>query len=400
MKSILAPIIPRLLPLILVLISLISCENEQPEKAERGYVIYSKQIRVYTPQEIQDQMDLYDFQTPFTLVHSVKAVKIAYMTPDPNDKLVNATGAVYIPETSGEFPVISFQHGTQTNRYLVPSLGIGNSEAGLAGAVAASMGYICITADYLGLGESEIVPPYLLAENSANTVIDMLRAAYSYLASKDIQTDGSLYLTGYSQGGHVTMALHHEIEENYKDEFQVSASAPLAGPYDLLATVDTIIEWGYYDQPILMAYLVNSYNHYYGWDRLSEIFKEPYASDIPDYFDGLQWMKSVNENLPRSLDSLLQESFIEDYKAGEEQDLRQAVLDNSLLDFIPEAPVLLIHGDADKTVPYFNSERAKEYYENGDKANIELIMVEGDHEAAAQAAIVAAMQWFEWLRNL
>lgn len=390
--------VPRLLPLVFLLLLLATCENEKPQKAERGYVIYSKQIRIYSPQEIQDLLNVNNFQPPFSLEHNVRAVKIAYMTPDPDGKLVNATGALFIPETSGEFPVISFQHGTQTQRYLVPSLGAGNSDAGLAGAVAASMGYVCMAADYLGLGESEIVPPYLLAENSATTVIDMLRAGYSYLESEGIQTEDSLYLTGYSQGGYVTMALHHEIERNYSDEFRVTASAPLAGPYDLLETVDTIITRGYYVQPILMAYLVNSYNHYYGWDRLAEIFQEPYASNIPGYFDGSQLMISINQHLPNNLDSLLQESFIADYKAGNEQELRQAIKENSLLNFVPEAPVLLIHGDADQTVPYFNSRRAEEYYEDGGKTNIQLIMVEGDHETAAEEAIVSAMLWFEWRR--
>jgi dienelactone hydrolase len=377
---------------------LAACENEKPQQAERGYVIYSKQFKVYTPQEIQDLLNVHDFQPPFNLEHNVKAVKIAYMTPDPDGKLVNATGALYIPETSGKFPVISFQHGTQTQRYLVPSLGAGNSDAGLAGAVAASMGYVCMAADYLGLGESEIVPAYLLAENSANTVIDLLRAGYSYLESKAIETEDSLYLTGYSQGGYITMALHHEIERNYSDEFRVTASAPLAGPYDLLETVDSIIARGYYENPILMAYLVNSYNHYYGWDRMAEIFQEPYVSDIPGYFDGSQMMNSVNRNLPKNLDSLLQESFIIDYKAGNEQELRQALKENSLLDFIPEASVLLIHGDADRTVPYFNSTRAEKYYKDGGKTNVQLIMVEGNHETAAEDAIVSAMLWFEWRR--
>ncbi len=386
-------------PLILLLFSLTSCEKEVTKIAERGDIITTRQIKIYTPKEIQDLLVIRKFEVPFTLEYNVKAVKIAYMTPQPDGKLVNATGAVFIPETQGEFPVICFQHGTQTQRHLVPSLGAGNSDAGLAGAVAASMGYVCVAADYLGLGESYIVPPYLLAENSANTVIDMLRASFSYLSGQGVQTSSSLYLTGYSQGGHITMATHHEIEKNYSDEFQVKAAAPLAGPYDLQATIDTVMAWGTYKQPILMAYLMNSYDHYYGWDRLSEIFKEPYASDIPGDFDGSQMMNKINNGLPQSLDSLFLETFIEDYEAGNEEDIRNATSENSLLNFVPSAPVRLIHGDADMIVPYSNSLAAKEYYEKGGKANVKLITVEGDHEGAAEAAMIAAMLWFELLRN-
>lgn len=388
-----------ILPVFLVLLILFSCDKETPEKAERGYVISTREIKIYSPREIQDLLNIRKFNSPFNLVFDVKAVKIAYMTPDPNGKLVNATGAIYIPETSGEFPVICFQHGTQTQRYLVPSLGAGNSDAGLAGAVAASMGYICVAADYLGLGESEIVPPYLMAKNSAETVIDMLRASLTYLSGQGIQTDGSLYLTGYSQGGQVTMATHHEIERNYSDEFQVTASAPLAGPYDLEATVDTILAWGSYDQPVFLAYMMNAYDHYLGWDRLDEIFRDPYAGDIPGYFDGSQMMNSINDNLPGSLASLLQEDFIGDYKAGFEEDIRSALRENSLLDFVPSAPVLLIQGDADSIVPLTNSLRALEYYQSQGKTNVELVQVEGGHEAALEAAIVGAMTWFQSLRT-
>jgi dienelactone hydrolase len=387
------------IPLVPLLFFLASCQKEQPKTAERGDIITTEQKRIYTLAENQALLDINKFELPFTLVYDVKAVKITYMTPQPDGKLVNATGAVYIPETTGEFPVICFQHGTQTQRYLVPSQGAGNSDAGLAGAVAASMGYVCVAADYLGLGESYIVPPYLLAENSATTVIDMLRASMSYLSSQGIQTDGSLYLTGYSQGGYVTMATHHEIEKNYSDEFQVTASAPLAGPYDLAATVDSIMEWGTYEQPILMAYLFNSYDHYYGWNRLSEIFREPWASEIPDYFDGSQMMAAINNRLPGSMDSIFTETFLTGYKSGGEQAFRDAIVSNSLLNFVPSAPVLLIQGDEDQIVPSFNSELAKEYYNSGGKTNVNITLVKGDHEGAAEAAIVGAMLWFESLRK-
>jgi len=150
----------QIIPLLIGLIALTACEKEPQEKAERGYIISNRSLIDYTSADIQDLLDFNNFLVPFTLEHDVKAIKIAYMTPDPAGKLVNATGGIYIPKTSGEFPVICFQHGTQTHKVLVPSLGAGNSDSGLAGAVAASMGYICVSADYLGLGESEILPPY------------------------------------------------------------------------------------------------------------------------------------------------------------------------------------------------------------------------------------------------
>jgi len=383
----------------LLLLCLLSCEKDKPETAERGYIIATKQIKIYTPKEIQDLLNINKFNIPFTLEHNVKAIKIAYMTPDPDGKLVNATGALFIPETTGEFPVICFQHGTQTQRHLVPSLGAGNSDAGLAGAVAASMGYICVAADYLGLGESEIVPAFLLAGSSATTVIDMLRASLSWLDGQSVKTDGSLYLTGYSQGGYVTMSLHHELEKNYADEFSVSGSAPLAGPYDLVHTVDTILSLSSYPEPVLMANLMNSYDHYFEWNRLSEIFHEPYASDIPGYFDGSQMLDPINDRLPQSTSELLLEKFITDYKSGAEADIQKAFQDNSLLNYVPSAPVLLVHSDEDETAPYFNSLAALEFYQQGGKTNVELLTIKGSHKIAAEEAMIAAMSWIDSLHS-
>lgn len=375
-----------------ILLTLLSaCEKETDDTAG--------QIGIYSPQEIQSILTEYGFDVPFTLTHSVKAVKIRYKTPEPGGKLVEATGAIYLPDTEGNFPVISFQHGTQTQRYLVPSMGPRNSEAGLAGAIAASMGYVCVAADYLGLAESDLVPPFLLAENSAKTVIDMLQASYDYLEENGIQTDGNLYLTGYSQGGHVTLATLIEIEKNYSTRFNVSGCAPLAGPYDLKTMIDTVLEWGWYTEPILFAYMMNSYDHYYGWDRLNEIFREPYASEIPGYFNGTQLMQALRIKLPKDLDKLLTEQFITDYKSGGETDFRSAVRENSLMDYIPQAPVYLAHGDMDSTVLWFNATNLGDTYAANGKSNYQVSLVEGNHEDAANAAIVEAMAWIELMQK-
>ena len=240
-----------------------ACKNDDPIMAERGDIIgKTKLVGTYNPTDIRGMLASRNFDVPFTLTYDIKIVKIAYMTPRPDGKLVNASGAILYPVKDGSLPMISFQHGTQTQRYLVPSQGPGNSEASLAGSVAASMGYVVVAADYLGLGDSQIVPPYLLNANAATTVIDLLRAAKTYLDDEGIVTDGSLYLTGYSQGGIVTMATHHEIEKNYSSEFQVTASAPLAGAYDLSLTVDSILSWETYIEPVLIAQLLYTYDHY------------------------------------------------------------------------------------------------------------------------------------------
>ncbi len=389
-----------ILYLLVLIFILTACQDNNPSLAERGDIIKTKQIGTYSPQDITGILTSFQYSVPFTLTHNIKADKIAYMTPEPGGKLVNASGAILYPETEGSLPMISFQHGTQTHRYLVPSQGPNNSEASLAGAVAASMGYVVVAADYLGLGDSEVVPPYLIKSTSVTTVIDMLRAAQEYLEDKGITWDGSLYLAGYSQGGVVTMATHHEIEQNYKDEFTVSASAPLAGAFDLSLTVDSILSWETYIEPVLIANLVYSYDHYNDWNRLGEIFQEPYASNIPGYFNGTYMLEGINAKLTENLQELLQAEFITGYRNGNEPALEQALEANSLLTYTPSAPVRFIYGEEDRTVPTQNTTAALAYYKTNGKNNVDSITLPGlNHEDAAVTAIIAAMQWFEELRR-
>ena len=391
--------IPLLILSIIILFT--SCKNDQPTLAERGDIVGKPNvIGSYSPLEIQGMLESKNFDVPFNLTYDIQVVKIAYMTPDPGGKLVAASGAILYPVKDGSLPMISFQHGTQTHQYLVPSRGPGNSEASLAGSVAASMGYIVVAADYLGLGDSQLVPPYLINATSANTVIDLLRAAQTWLIDAGIALDGSLYLTGYSQGGIVTMAAHHEIEQNYSTEFQVTASAPLAGAYDLSLTIDSILSWESYIEPVLIANLLYSYDYYYDWDRMGGFFKAEYASAIPEYFDGTLTLDGINNELTETIADLLQEQFISDYLAGSETDLDQALTDNSLLTYTPSAPVRFFYGEADRTVPPQNTLAAKAYYEANGKTDVSSTSIPGlNHEDAAAPAIIGAMTWFEELRG-
>ena len=384
------------LPLFLVLVA--GCSKEE-KVYERGDVIESSVITEYSTDQISGLVSDRDFNNPFMLKYPVRAVKIVYGTIDPDGNKATASGAVYYPLNDGVFPTVSFHHGTETGRNFVASVAPGNSEAGVAGMVMASMGYVFVTADYQGLGESEVFYTYLMAEASAITVIDMLRAAANWCENNNIQRNDQLFLVGYSKGGYVTMATHREIDLHYSDEFTVTASAPLAGSYVLKETFDSIISRETYSRPVLISYVLVSYNHHYKWNRIDQFFNEPYGSMMYDLFDGTNWYNVINLQLPTTISDLLSSRFISDYMSGKETDMIQAIASNEVLDWTPVAPVRLIHGDADSTVPYFNSVRALEYFQSHGKNNIELIAIKGkDHIDAAEDAIVMAIQWLEGLR--
>ena len=73
------------------------------------------------------------------------------------------------------------------------------------------------------------------AESEARSVVDMVLALPAYLSKYGYSWNQQLFLSGYSQGGHGTMAAHQMLEADYPN-IPVTASAPMAGPYDLSNT--------------------------------------------------------------------------------------------------------------------------------------------------------------------
>ncbi len=106
----------------------------------------------------------------------------------------------------------------------------------MVGLITAGSGFVAVLADLLGLGSSPGLHPYLHARSEATASVDMLRAARNFCASNSIGLNGQLFIAGYSQGGHTCMALHRELETYHSDEFTITASAPMSGPYDMSGT--------------------------------------------------------------------------------------------------------------------------------------------------------------------
>ena len=114
----------------------------------------------------------------------------------------------------------------------------------------------------------------------AKEMIDALTAARKALPKVGGQDSGKLFLSGYSQGGHVAMATHRAMQAA---GMPVTASAPMSGPYALSAFGDAI----YYGNVNLGAtlftpMLVTSYQKAYGniYSQPSDAYEAAYATGI------------------------------------------------------------------------------------------------------------------------
>jgi predicted esterase len=275
-------------------------------------------------------------------------------------------------------------------------------EAGeaIVGVTFASLGYVAAMPDYLGLGDSDLdFHPYHDAFSEATAVIDMLRAARIYCANNSILLNNQLFLCGYSQGGHATMAAHLEIETYHAGEFTVTASAPMAGAYDLSGTtLNDFLSNRQPPNPYYYAYLLVAYNNLYSLGSWSEILKPQYQN-IPNYFNGQYPDYYINSLLPPIPHDMLQDGYLQALQTDQLHPLRWALRRNDVYNWTPLAPMRLYHGSSDKDVLYANSQMAYNALVKNGARQVTLVTLSGDHETAYYTALLAAKDWFNSLKR-
>ena len=101
------------------------------------------------------------------------------------------------------------------------------------------------------------------------------------------------------------MALHKEIEENYSDEFTVTASAPMSGPYSMSEEmIDFTLGEEEYASVSYLAWIVLAYQVAYA-DLLNDysledIFKPEFIDDIIDFRDENIFRAELNSRMTGS----------------------------------------------------------------------------------------------------
>ncbi len=322
--------------------------------------------------------------------------KIVYITEDSSGAMIKGSGALVIPSGGASMPIVSVSHGTMTNNSDAPSLLGAKILEALWPAVN---GYISVIADYTGFCSSAgTTHPYLHARSLASASLDMLRASKAYLSSIGQATNGKIFNMGYSEGGYAAMALQKDIEQNRSGELALTASALGAGPYDLSGSgakkiaSDTISGVAYF------VYVIVAYNETYRWGRAyNQFFQEPYASLLPELYNGSQGIEAIGSQLTSVTANLLQPDFLADYKGDGEQTLKNALIENNLLNWAPRTPTRLIHGVNDTIVPYQNSVTARNSFAaNG--SDVELVPCTqgaGDHGDCYLPFIYSAVGWFD-----
>jgi len=405
----------------------------------------------------------------------IKIEKVTYQTEGSAGEITNATAALMLPsgggaDCQGDRPILLYAHGTTTDKNYDFSQ-VGNpsnpavGEASLIAANFAAQGYIVVAPNYAGYDDSELsYHPYLVADQQSADMVDALDSARSIIDQQqsdsvtNVDDSGELFISGYSQGGHVAMATARLLESQNKP---VTAIAPLSGPYALAAFGDAIFAGNVNIgatrfAPLLATGLQKKYGDIY--TSPSEIFTDDYANtQLPSMlsFDQLVAAKQLPEfalfqraptnnpiidgltpsELPFAvigfddnkylIKNVFRAAYLAD--AGQNPDrllaktgvlpavtprngLRKALKDNDLRGYVPKMPTLLCGGHRDPTVFYdlnTGSMIAILRQANVDlEANLNITVLDVDNDSEAGRGIPTLLPISPsavanpWLRNM
>lgn len=336
------------------------------------------------------------------LQHGIKAYKITYSTVSWDSSATIATGVVFLPQNTGtcKKPILNYNHGTIIKKVDAPSNKVGEYVIGIAFSGA---GYIVVMPDYLGLGDSPGLHPYIHAQSEATCVVDMIRASKEYMDSVNYLYNDQLFLTGYSQGGHATMAAHRLLQEEYASTLPVTASYPLSGPYDVSGVqAEVITKDSSYGAPGYLPFVLFSYNMVYGmyssWDA---VLKAPYNATVPPLMDGSVSLGVVEGFIPDTPNSIILPLLLDTFENDMSHRFREALYDNDLYRWTPQCPVRLGYCTSDELVSYKNAIVAQDSMTARGAPDVQAVFVNSTsaHGDCALFALLMVNEFFNPLRD-
>jgi predicted peptidase len=215
---------------------------------------------------------------------------------------------------------------------------------------------------------------------------------------KSLYFNSDIFLTGYSQGGHATLAAQRKLELTYPHQFHLKASAPMASWFALekssqLNVLKDSVEYSFSGA---YAYLINSIQSTQQiYPDYSSVFFEPYDSLTNILFDGTKTMGYIGSKFPDYFFNTLKPAVRNDLKNNPNSIFLQGVRKYDVInDWIPKAPTRFYHSISDEIAFYNNSEIAfNSFKQRG--GNVELVNIGNySHFEGNIIAIEKMREWF------
>lgn len=224
----------------------------------------------------------------FTPQCSVAVYQLRYGTVGALGEPTTASAALMVPNgldwvCQNPRATVLYAHGKRNLRsFNIADLsGQTNYEGLLLALALAGDGYIVVAPNYAGYDTSALTyHAFLHADQQAADMMDALAAARAAIPGTGVVESPKLFITGYSQGGHVAMATHRALQ---MAGVPVTASAPMSGPYALSAFGDAVF-MGEVGRGAVQEFmmLASSYQQAYGnlYSTPTELLEEKYAAAL------------------------------------------------------------------------------------------------------------------------
>ncbi|NEX60665.1 alpha/beta hydrolase family protein [Noviherbaspirillum galbum] len=371
---------------------------------------------------------------------AISTYYMKYGTVGGANETTDATGAIMVPSgtdaaCSGPRPVVLYAHGTTTDKAFNMANLRDNAEASLVAAFYAAQGFIVVAPNYAGYDVSSLpYHPYLNAEQQANDMIDSLRAARKAFPVIGASDSGKLFITGYSQGGHVAMATQRAMQKSYASEFKVTALAGQSGPYALGLLGDaTFAGSPNAGGTVFLPMLTTSFQKSYGgvYTTPSDIYESKYATGIETLLPGTlsfndlfatgklpQTALFAADSLPGpsspafaaffGANNLIKSSYRTAYLADAaanpcnptatgftctpQNGFRKAGVKNDLRTYVPAVPTMMCGGNGDPTVFFASTQATQAYFLGNGMPASALTVVDVDSTPTSAADPFAAVK--------
>lgn len=334
------------------------------------------------------------------ITYGIDVYNIIYYTSWEKGKKVKVSGMYFAPTNiKKEIPMMVYNHGT----VVIPKRHIDYNGESMICMLFATDGYGVVFPDYTGLGYGEGTHLYHHVESEASVGKDLLVIARAMNQTLNLQANDQLFITGYSQGGHATMALHKTLESLQDENFKVTASSPMSGAYDLANTQNAVM-FREYTQPHYLPYLLIAYNELYQIfpeEDFYNAFQPPYDKEIPKLFEGAHNVGQINDALPKIPKDMIRADLIDQFENNPNFELKKRLEENSLYDWKPEAPMQICFCKGDEEVLYENAILAhKTMKENGSKhVRLKHVGKKYRHHDCANFSVVYTKFFFDSFRK-
>ncbi|OSY89284.1 hypothetical protein WH52_01165 [Tenacibaculum holothuriorum] len=396
----------------IVLLFLTSCNNNDdvPVTLTRGELISSTFVKTISASEINNlfpEKSNYEGDITNLPNYDISLYSVVYRSIHAGEP-IDLSGLIIVPSKKGELSQVQYHHGTMLpypapngegsldapSLYngLTPTTADAQFETRLFGNYLASHGYVVSMPDYSGYAISDNVEhPYSVNNMLAEQSVDLILATKEFCQQQNIQLNNKTFLSGWSEGGAVTLATQKLIEAQYSNQISVTASAPLAGFYNTTPFASNFLDVFPFTTDDLGEGLDVFIWTLYSLNAFSENpvpFDDIFKYTVDDALD-------VLANRPSSVPAELFKELSQTTKAA----LLANIEAHSLITgWTPVAPIYMYHGTFDDIVFYEGNADATAQSLNTNGGTVELITYQGyDHYTPALLFLLDMVTKFDQL---